>query len=118
MNKLWTSILTVAICISAASFVYAESTNGKKNCDELLNQANVTPDLYSAILDCELNEDDETFAAAGPGGGGGDLGFPLITGDDIPLNPTDPTDPSEPEAKDCTGGGRCDNNQGTFGFSI
>jgi len=76
-----------AVSVSAAP----ETTGEKRKCDELLkNTQDASPDLFTEILNCELNLDDETFAAAG--GLGFDTIDPsqqLITGGDITLNSFD-----------------------------
>ena len=58
----------------------------KKKCEELIkNSKDASPDLYTAVLNCELNTDD-SFAAASDFGG--DLGSArqLLTGSELPLN--------------------------------
>lgn len=89
-----------------------------EKCERLLDEADTTdPELYATILNCELNEDDETFASAGGlGFGGSDLSRSLLTGNDITLtnNPSgggggstpdpDPTpDPGPGPTPPCSG---------------
>ena len=58
----------------------------KKKCEDLIkNSKDASPDLYTAVLNCELNVNDETFAAAADFGAGTDLSREFITGGDLAL---------------------------------
>ncbi len=59
----------------------------KNRCDELLKKAeNTSPELFTAVLSCELEEATDAFAAAdNPDFGGPDLTQPSLTNGDLSL---------------------------------
>lgn len=84
----------LAVVFGATVAAAAPATSEeKRKCDELLKEKDASPDLFTEVLNCDLNVDEETFAAAGGFGVNSDLARQLITGGDITLTSFDDDDP-------------------------
>jgi hypothetical protein len=95
------ALIGLAVVFGTTAVIAAPATSEEeRKCDELLKK-DASPDLFSEVLNCDLNVDEETFAAAGGFGVDSDLTRQLITGGDITLTSFNEEDPVTPPVDNC-----------------
>ena len=86
-RKMLALIMAGTLCALQSTAAWSapeDTTDEKRKCKELIeNSQDVPPSLYTEVLNCELNIDDEFAAAGGLVLGSTDLTRQLITGGDI-----------------------------------